>query len=101
MVLLKRDNSRYFFKFQIASSLYLHVGRKLERPLHSQTPEHLDCKQSLPQKSARKNAKLVSERDRERDVRAAMQRAASSEEVGRRAKRESAMISYNKFVLQC
>ena len=96
MVLLKRDNSRYFFEFQITSSLYLHVGRKLKRPLHSQTPEHLDCKQSLPQKSARKNAKLVSERDRERDV-----RAASSEDVGRRAKRETAMISYNKFVLQC
>ena len=43
-----------------------------------------------------KNAKQVTcKRDCERDLRAAMPRAASSVGVGRRVKRETALVSYN------
>ena len=44
-----------------------------------------------------KNAKQVTcKRDCERDLRATMPRAASSVGVGRRVKRETALVSYNQ-----
>ena len=52
----------------------------------------LDCEQSL---FSSKISLGVAVRDCERDVGAAMPRASSSVGVGRRAKRETALVSYN------
>ena len=53
----------------------------------------LDCEQSLF--SSKIRGKETCKRDCERDLRAAMPRAASSVGVGRRVKRETALVSYN------
>ena len=59
----------------------------------------VDCEQSLFSSKIRGKERKTSiktcKRDCERDLRAAMPRAASSVGVGRRVKRETALVSYN------
>ena len=61
----------------------------------------IDCEKSLFSSKIRgKERKQVTcKRDCERDLRAAMPRAASSVGVGRRVKRETALVSYNDLML--
>ena len=58
---------------------------------------NVDCEQSLF--SSKIRGKETCKRDCERDLRAAMPRAASSVGVGRRVKRVTALVSYNDLML--
>ena len=55
----------------------------------------LNCEQSLFSSKIRGKERKTSKRDCERDVGATIPRAASSVGVGRRGKRETALVSYN------
>ena len=85
----------HVFEFQMTSSLYLHVNRKLGRCC-----QYFSLLSEVTFAFRLQAVSLFLENTRERTQNSERHvRAASSAGVGRRAKREAAKVSYNNSIL--